>query len=244
MEFEKYIPTLKPFLDNVNAFIVFEKDLEQDFLSQAENYRDIVNNLLFTFTKNVVGECFTFHDETSKKLERMFSTPILTNGFFDARRLIANRRSFIWLCVQMADNIRHYNDLILNSSQSSRILGNRLLSVTLRGAPFASAISALLSCPLDIIDHLGPRHRILETTHLAGRNHRGNYIMIGDFIVAGTELKVARTYAQLRGGQLIAAQFIASALETEVYMNTNLLDVHLNALVKLGDCHEGVQFGF
>jgi hypothetical protein len=197
---------------------------------------DSVPLILEEFIKLKVAESFTFYPE--KRI--LSSTPITTNGFFNARALISSPSTFMWISIALADSLKKSIDYGELREQTSK--GLRILGVTLRGSPFAAAVAALtgLSSCIEIVDHMGPRHRIIEEHNLRDKYFSGNYVMVGDFIVGATELKIARTYAQMRGGQLVHAEFIGSALNPTSYG----IDPRIYSLTNLTQCVPDARYEF
>lgn len=188
------------------------------------------------FLGKLIGECF---DEYSNGLRRMTSTPLLTNGIFNARALISNPEAFMWVCLSMVEQLER---LIVDVKNPVPIMNTKLLAVSLRGSPFAAAVRLLsgLKLEIEVVDHMGPKHKILEEHSFAGSSRGVNYIYIGDFLIGSTELKIAQTYIYTKGCILKHAIVIGSALEPKAYgMSVNIIP-----LVKLEDCDIGVSLEY
>lgn len=142
----------------------------------------------------------------------MSSTPLRAPGIFDARSLISNPESFAWLCLAMAEALEHLLDEVRPPSP-------KLLAVSLRASPFAAAVGLLSQQQLDIeiVDHLGPKHEILEEYSFDVAPRSASYIYVADFIIGGTELKIAQTYAYTKKASLGGALAIACALPSGDY---------------------------
>ena len=54
-------------------------------------------------TSKAVGDCFELHSD--KKLHRLHSTPIRSNGIFNARELISDPRTFSLISLQLAERL-------------------------------------------------------------------------------------------------------------------------------------------
>ena len=85
---------------------------------------------------------------------------------------------------------------------------------------------------IDIGDHMGPKYRILEEPSLRSNLIEEDYIFIGDFVVGGTELRIAQTYARSKGSVIKHAVLIGCMLDSEEYN----MDFDISCLVKLRDC--------
>jgi hypothetical protein len=200
--------------------------------------------------KNVasfVGDCFRPYPDG--KMHRMASTPLLASGVFDARPLISYPERFVWICMLMADRLERYLDAGLENvselqdpSFIDKPKNFRLLAVSLRGSPMAAAVGLLTGRQhsIEIVDHMGPKYRILEEHSLRLSTGNEDYIYVGDFVVGGTELRVAQAYARGKGAILKHAIVIGCRLNPDEYQ----LDMGISYLVKLEDCCPSAKFQF
>src|SRR6185437_2895019 len=157
----------------------------------------------------------------SKKVNhRLNSTILSTNVEFDAAKIISEPQVFIWVCPFIADRL---NDLIKENFEVAGDNFNpnappiKLLSVSLRGSPFASAVSYLINKGYDTIDHLGPKHKLFDVELFENFKKGVQYIYVGDFMVGGTEVKIAKAYSELLGCELNHAVVLSSLLEPDVF---------------------------
>lgn len=168
--------------------------------------------------------------------KRLDSTPLWATGVLNARSLISDPKSFIWISLLLTD-------LFQKVIEEAHPITNRILAVSLRGSPFAAAIRVLahgFSPSLEIIDHIGPKHEVLEG--YIGKNNMegGEYILIGDFVIGGTEIKVARAYAMARGACLKNAIAIGSYLSGNDYDQ----NVRLQSLVCISSIVPQLSYEF
>lgn len=236
----------------------FAKELDIIFngLAQQNSSKNLIstNHSSFTFTpdqydelvqkveiylkkKNdeIVRSCFKYYEETNhKKLNQLPSTSILATGEFDAGKIISNPEKFFWLTLNLSDLIDDYAKEIIQNSDPK--IACRLLSVSLRGSPFAAAVSLLSKDPLikfDTVDHLGPTHKLFDLEFFDKlklvNKEKFRYIFFGDFIIGGTEIKIAQTYSQIYGYDLMHAVLIASYFDADRY----LPGIEVKSLVKI-----------
>jgi hypothetical protein len=197
-------------------------------LKSAEDARDLELDEIKTRVRN----CFRKYDSP----KRLTSTPLLATGVFNARSLISDPDVFVWPCLVIAE----YVDRLLEEEKPRN---PRLLAVSLRGSPFAAAVRLIdqTVLPIEVVDHMGPRHKILEEHSLKGPSHAVTYIFIGDFIVGGTELRIAEAYAHGNGSVLGYAVVLGCALPGECYSS----QVRIKSLVGvLSECCPDAKFGF
>lgn len=180
----------KPLMEILNNLLERTHQAERDFIAEA------------------VGKCYE-----PCETKRLSSTPLIAKGEFNARALISDPKVFSWTSLLLTD-------LFIETLKQAKPRTNRLLAVSLRGSPFAAAIRILsenFSPSLEIIDHIGPRHELLES-HIGPNNmDGGEYVLVSDFVIGGTEIKIARTYAMAHGACLENAIAIGSYLPGDQY---------------------------
>lgn len=168
--------------------------------------------------------------------QRLDSTPLLASGVLNARALISDPAKFTWVSLLLT---KLFEQVI----EKSRPRTNRILAVSLRGSPFAAAVRLLAngcSPSLEVIDHIGPTHDVLEATVGQRDMYKGEYVLVGDFVIGGTELKVARAYAMSQGA------VIKNAIAIGSYLPGNLYDKHikLESLVNLAAVVPQLKYQF
>ncbi|MFC0778225.1 hypothetical protein [Flavobacterium sp. HJSW_4] len=141
---------------------------------------------------------------------RLCSTPIIANGEFNSSEIISNPNKFIWIVFFLSDKLSK----ILNESRLENV---KLLSASLRGAPFAAMLGLIHNIKFETIDHLGPRHKIFDINFVKQKEKGINYIYIGDFVFGGTEIKIAKTYTEMKGSKLCHALVIGSLFDKDTF---------------------------
>jgi len=193
------------------------------------------------YVSKCVGDCFRPFPNGP---QRMSSTPLLASGVFDARPLISDREKFSWISILMADRLDKFLDQSLQLGQATpqRTKSFRLLAVSLRGSPFAAAIGLLSDRQqaIEIVDHVGPKYKILEDPALHPSTPDDDYIYVGDFVVGGTELRIAQAYARGKGARIKHAFVVGKVLQAEDYR----LDFEISSLVDLMNCCPTARFSF
>lgn len=186
-----------------------------------------------TETQSVIAGCFEQHADNA--LIRLHSTPILASGIFNARVLIGDPRKFCLISLQLAERL----EALL---ERNRPANPCVLAVSLRGSPIAAAAAFLASPRLDVevIDHMGPKQALLEGYSFKRTRAGISYIYIGDFLIGGTELKVASSYACALGCRVTHALTIGSLLRPEDYC----LSIPMESLVRLSECRNDVRYQF
>lgn len=167
------------------------------------------------------------------KLHRLSSTPILASGVFNAQLLVADPIRFSWLCLLMAERLER-------ELWNSQLTNPRLLSASLRASPFAAAVSELMEPKMDVavVDHLGPKREIVEHDLVDFEDERVDYIYFADFILIGTELKLAQSYAHSRGARLKYAAAIGCLFDAKIYGS----DLCVTSLTNLASCAKQAKY--
>lgn len=191
-----------------------------------------------SYVTSLVRDCYC-NWETE---ERLHSTPLLANGVFDARRLISNPETFAWIVMLLAERLEAALEEL--EKHADNVIPSHLLAVSLRGSPIAGAL-ALISTrdfQVEIVDHIGPKHEILEEHSLRSAIQGVAYIYVGDFLIGGTELKTAQMYARSKGCRVTNALVIGNWLKREDY-ESNLV-VSVQSLVGLKECRKDAKIRF
>lgn len=184
------------------------KSISQKLQENCDNY------ILSTFCKHEKGD-----------YRLLSSTPFYANGEYTASKLITSRDTFVWLSIAFADFIQTEIEKYQIGKEKGYPL--KFLSVTLRSAPFASALSLLLNYSLQTIEFLGPQRNYLGTKS-PQYNDKYEYLYIGDFSFAGTEIRITQMYAYMNGGKLRHAFVLGS-----LFLKERFSDFDLHSLVDL-----------
>lgn len=179
------------------------------------------------FIKNTVKDTFWKFG----KEKRLSSTPIITNGEFDSNRILSNPKYFIWTTAFLSDALRD----LLDRTKLKKV---KLLSASLRGAPFASMLGMLHNLEYETIDHFGPKHKVFEFDFIKKIEKGTSYIYVGDYCFAGTEIKIAKTYTELKSSRLEHALVIGNLIDPEVFED----DFELISLINLNDLGTGATY--
>lgn len=206
----------------------------------SKNAEAIVRNevaLEENTVRRIVKDCYRRFAEP----KRLHSTPLLASGVFDARTIISDRVQFIWTVLVMAERLeRTLEKLETQKSADSAplVIPSRILAVSLRASPLAAALS-MVSCrelSVEIVDHMGPKHAILEEHSLAIASRGVHYVYVGDFLIGGTELKTAQMYAISKGCRVGCAVILGHWLPIADYEEN--MGTHLTSLVDLSTCRD------
>lgn len=215
-----------------SRFLFFGGDCDALFKSCA-NIPALADEAESIHVNEAIKSCYEPFSP-SRKLE---STPLIANGQLNARTLISDPDKFSWVAIRLTDL---FQDLVEDISPRT----NGILAVSLRGSPFAGAIRVLAkrySPSLVIVDHMGPQHEMLEMHSSTGEMGGGDYIYVADFVIAGTELKVAKTFALAHDATLKGAVAIGSILPSG---NSYSSDIQLRSLVTIQELLPDLKYSF
>ncbi|MBI4916071.1 MAG: hypothetical protein HY825_09515 [Acidobacteria bacterium] len=183
------------------------------------------------FVRKTLKSCFASYP--NGKLQRLPSTPLLANGVFDAVEIITDPNAFCWMSIFLTESVER----LLESEEPDLPV---LLAVSMKAAPFAVAVSQLSMKGLEVelIDHLGPGDQLVQETFLEPPFATSSYLLIGDFVLGGTELKVAQAFARARGADLFMAACLGALLGETDYGD----ELRVARLLNLRDCGAGATY--
>jgi hypothetical protein len=195
-----------------DRFIIFGK--VQPVWAKPDALDSEIANTEHSFIEQALKDSFELFPEGPRRLA---STPFLANGVCDLGKILSDPSRFLWVSLLMAERFEKFVRGV-PAPAATKVSGElRLLAVSLRASPMAVAVALLSEQKVDIIDHMGPIQRILEEDRIAGAARRRSYVFIADFLVGGTELKIAKTFAYLRGSEVCHALAFGSYLASEDY---------------------------
>lgn len=183
----------------------------------------IISQKLIENCDKYILDSFCKYDKGDYKL--LSSTPFFANGEYTASKLISNRDTFVWLSIAFSDFVQEEIEKYQIGKNKGYPL--KFLSVTLRSTPFASALSLLLNYPLQTIEFLGPQRNFLNSK-LQDRQDKYEYLYIGDFSFAGTEIRITQMFAYMNNGKLSHAFTLGS-----LFLPDRFSDFQLHSLVDL-----------
>ncbi len=151
------------------------------------------------------------------------STKMWTSGYFDATRLVGDPLVFPWVIGSLADSVERLIDEVSIRTESDI----RLLACTRNGAVLAAAVRNLLqdveNISLDVVERFAPANEPIEFYDGSGGSRTNfinpgqrfeTYVYVGDFVVGGTELKLAGLHGLYRGVPLAGAAVLGNVLDT------------------------------
>lgn len=198
-----------------------------------EEIEEIENRVIFNSVKSSYKE---YQEE-----QELDSSTIIAPGEFDATTIISSPKSFMWTSCLLADR---FQELIVDVKEEhlrdnpNERINIRILSVSLRGCTFAASVASLTQYRLDLIDHLGPRHKLLDFELMNNHDRKIRYIYIGDFTIGGTEIKIAQTYTNLLDCKMSDALVIGSLFKESAFSKY----FKLTSLVRLKDVKNDLEY--
>lgn len=162
---------------------------------------------------------------------RLSSTPIMANGEYNSNLIISDIRKFIWICFFLSDELQ----IIFDNAKLQNV---KLLTASLRAAPFAAMVGLIKNLPFETIDHFGPKHKVFDIEFLDRIEKGTNYIYIGDYCFGGTEIKLAKTYTQMKSSLLNHALVIGNLIDASHFID----EFELHALQNLKELNPEARF--
>ena len=210
--------------------VVYGSSVEEDFVLE---HLGKIPLLEVSFAENAVKKCYRNFDEPC----RLESTPLIATGAVNSRNIISDYWLFLWISILLNDK---FHDLCFENRLSSI----NLLAVSLRACPFVGALRLLSNksyiSKIEMIDHLGPKHKVFEEYDLTNSN-KGNYILIADFVIGGTELRSTSAYLKAKGASLKGVVTIGSYLDNAKQYG---IDIDIRRLVSIYKCCPKLKYEF
>jgi len=162
----------------------------------------------------------SFHSFKDGGFKPLRSTPLKATGYFDGRAIVGTPTSLVWVVAAIADKIA--SELEQPSGVLHEILGKRqlrFLAVSRSGIALTAGLNWLVRSVqgMAFVDHFGPWQEVMEEHLDLNASRDVAYIYVGDFIIAGTEARVAQAYARSCNSDIVLATAIGAALPTEHY---------------------------
>lgn len=184
--------------------------------------------------KEKINEMVSETYKVSQNPELMYSTPLKSSGQFNASIITSNPYRFRWIVLLLSEAI----SIVI---KKNKIKDFTIVAASLRGAAIAGSIREILyyinGGRFSVIDHIGPKHGIIEGP--APDWIESKYcIYIGDFLIAGTEVRITDVYCNFFGVSLIHAFVIGKYTSVE-RLNDR---VELHSLVDLKKCVEELEY--
>jgi len=158
--------------------------------------------------------------------ERLRSTPIRSSRFFDASSILGDPAKYIWVISRLTSDLQRLIKMVTARQKKGELNLKsmpRLIACTTNGVSIASGIQSLLTpgentndVKLDVIYKSGPTPRMVEEYHGGIREYDSDgqdwYVYIGDYTIAGTELRIVESYAYYHGVPLLGGLTLGSIL--------------------------------
>jgi len=195
-----------------------------------------------TYLRSKVKSCFvdfSAYDKSSrievkKGMGRLRSTKIWASGYFDATSLLGNAEIFPWITSKLTDQIEFiFSQIVEGERDFDPVI--RMLACTRNGAVLAAASRRLLpdvdTVFLDVVERFAPAHAPIEyydgSSGVRQSFHNAQqpferYIYVGDFVIGGTELKLARLHGLYRGIPVEGAVVIGNVADVDSLTDENV----------------------
>ncbi|MFG5019590.1 hypothetical protein ID072_16605, partial [Vibrio cholerae] len=166
--------------------------------------------------------------------QKLSSTPLNATGHFDANLLISNPYVFRWLVLRLVDSV--YQTIVDNQINEYTIVAS-----SLRGAAIAGSVREILyffsSPKFYVFDHIGPKHDFVHRGQQFEFNGTESCFYIGDFLIAGTELKMTHAYCSFFGGK------VTHAFTLGKYTKANKIGgILVESIVSLKECVSELEY--
>lgn len=167
-------------------------------------------------------------------LYKLSSTPLNATGHFDANLLISDPYKFRWLVLRLVDSV--YRTIVNNQINEYTIVAS-----SLRGAAIAGSVREILyffsSPKFYVFDHIGPKHDFINRDQQFEFKETESCFYIGDFLIAGTELKMTHAYCSFFGGKITHAFTLGKYTKASQIGN-----IPVESIVSLKECAPNLEY--
>lgn len=163
------------------------------------------------------------------------STPLRANGKFNANKLMHDPSIFRWL-------VSLFSQEIVRISKKEGYGSISIVASSLRGAILAGAVKDVLDYSLminsfAIFDHIGPNMDFIKCPTEYVLDRKSKIIHIGDFNIAGTELKITKAFCNILGCNIEYSFVIGKFTKSD-----KVLNIKLHSLVDLKECRSNLKY--
>lgn len=215
-------------MENNHSIYYFNNKKEKNIFS-GNRLIEETGKLEKSTINKIIANCY------SEKEQELSSTPLIASGVFNAMKLLSDPSIFRWLTLLMVDNISR---VILEK----KISKCTILASSLRGASIAGSIREIINylvpSELYLFDHIGPKHNVILTPNQINSSLQNTCIYIGDFMIAGTEVKITQAYCNLFSSRIEYAFVLGK------YTKKNIVcrNVEVKSLVQLSECVDKLEY--
>jgi len=178
-------------------------------LAHYETYRK-------NYIKTAIWRCFTPNNKgLPVKLAKLQSTPLYANGYIDLSRLPNCPKEFCWVVAEWKSFFRDQFVAALTERDPMTVI----LFVNFNSGPFALAAANAIGTPFVFeIDRFGPQFALFEDGRaLIQRNISGAVLLVSDFILGGSEVKIALGYSKGLGLDVVGVSSVLSFYPPQDY---------------------------
>lgn len=221
---------LKKGYANQNGFVSFYISDKCDISNQE--VINFIGDAKSIESKSILGVVTDSFEEGDVFLS---STPLKASGKFNANDIMYDPFIFRWLISLMTEKIKS----ICKEKTLNEIA---IVTSSLRGAVLAGAIKEIIdySIPVKtftIFDHIGPNMDFIRCPTEYDMDVTCSAIHIGDFSIAGTELKITKAFCSILGGRITDSFVIGKYTEKE-----EISDIKIHSLVSLSECNVNLKY--
>lgn len=188
---------------SVKQYGAGEKLSETELSAIYAEKRDLTSEII-----NKSWKSFGEDDNNEPIRKRLTSTPVLGEGYYDAQAILTNPYDYSHVIFSLYDLYRNVN---IKSNYTIKFL-----AMSLRAAPLVGALSNIADLGFSIIGP-GVHDKIISEYVANPLNSRVTYILVSDFVVGGTELKIAQAFATHRQSNIALCICLAKLLNEDEY---------------------------
>lgn len=166
------------------------------FFNTVLNAKGNINEDLKSIKIGIVGDLLK--SAATFKNEYLESSNIFANSYFNVKALFGEISSFKLVIYDLCSNIsEHFPHT------------DSILCVSNNGAALSAVIGKMLRKPVIYLMNLGPHITLKDAKVIEKISSGEKFVFVYDFICLGTEFKIARMVARMRGAEVLGGTGVA-----------------------------------
>ena len=176
------------------------------YFASVLNAKDKLNENLRAIKISMIGDLLK--KSATFKNEYLESSNIYANSYFNVKALFGDVACFRLVIYDLCCNISDYFPD-----------ANAILCVSNNGAALSAVIGKILRKPVIYLMNLGPHITLKDAKVIEKISSGEKLVFVYDFICLGTEFKITRMVARMRGAEVLGGTGVASHLKVPKVVN-------------------------
>ena len=185
-----------------------------------------------TWYKSIDKKINDSWSEFGDELEiRLPSTPLNAKGFYNAQEILADPSTFSRITIALSRLYSNQQSRLEDIVENKGYDEIKFLALSLRASPFVGALSALQHKGFTVIAP-GINSKVINEFVANPLSPRVAYVLVSDFVVGGTELRIAESFANHRQSIVASCLCLGKVLDSESYSDFVMIESLTNIVNK------------